>query len=396
MRYNFKVNDSTFYFAQNDRKIELFEHLYPTPRGMAYNNYLIKDEKTVLFDTVDREFSERLFGQQLSALDGAPLDYLVVHHMEPDHSGSIHLLRTLFPNVQIVGNKKTLAMLKGYHNITEGVIEVDEKTGLNIGSRTLQFVFAPMLHWPEVMFTYDPLEKTLFSADAFGCFGTMDGGYFDDEQDMGWVLPEARRYYSNIVGKYGSFTLKGLEKASQLEIKTICPLHGPVWRTHIADIIGLYQKWGAYEPEEKGVVIIYGSMYGNTDEVADFLARSIAAHGMKNVRMHHMAHSTASEVISDVFKYSGVVLASPTYNNELWPPMRYVLDTLVSRGIPNRKCAIIGSGTWNPNTMKPLAEYVEKLKWEQIGEPLKILMSMDEVTSEAVWNLGKQIADAIK
>lgn len=395
MKYNLKVNDSTYYFGQNDRIIEKFEHVYPTPRGMAYNNYLIKDEKNVLLDTVDVNFSDQCFEELESALDGEALDYLIVHHMEPDHAGSIRLLRIKYPEVKIVANKKTIAMLKGYFKIEDGIIEVGEGDELNIGSRCLVFTMAPMVHWPEVMFTYDPKEKVLFSADAFGAFGTIEGGFLDETQDMNWLLPEAQRYYTNIVGKYGSFTQKALEKAKSLDIQTICPVHGPVWRKHIPEIMELYQKMATYEAEE-GVVIVFGSMYGRTEYMAELIGRSVAAHGVKNIKVHHMGKSNSSYVISDIFRYRGVIWGSPTYNNGLWPHIQEALEAVSARNIPDRYYAVFGSGTWNPNTIKPMEEYCEKMKWTKVAEPLKMLMSMDEDMKEQAWELGRLMAEAVK
>lgn len=246
MKYNLKINDSTYFFGQNNRTQAYFEHLYPLPHGMAYNNYLIKDEKNVLLDTVDVDLSERFFHQLESALEGQKLDYLIVQHMEPDHSGSIGLVLRRYPEVTIVSNKKTKGMLEGYGVPTTNFLEVEDGGKLNIGSRDLQFIFAPMVHWPEVMITYDPKEKR-FSADAFGAFGAIDGGFWDEYHDMATFLPEAHRYYTCIVGKYGSFVQKTLDKALKLDIEVIAPVHGVVWRKHIPEILELYRQMATYE-----------------------------------------------------------------------------------------------------------------------------------------------------
>ena len=371
MKYQLKINDSTYYFGQNDRTQTLFEHLYPLPHGMAYNNYLIKDEKNVLLDTVDVKFSERFFSQLDSALDGEPLHYLIVQHMEPDHSGSIGLLLRRHPEVTLVGNKKTKTMLEGYGVCTDKFMEADEKTPLNIGSRELQFVFAPMVHWPEVMFTYDAKEKTLFSADAFGAFGAIDGGFWDEQHDLATYMPEAHRYYTNIVGKYGSFVQRTLDKALKLDIEVIAPIHGVVWRKHIPEVLELYRQMATYEAEP-GVVVIYGSMYGNTEELAEEIGRSLGAHGVNRVVLHHMGYSSASQVISDVFRYKGVIIGSPTYNNGVWPNVQDVLYQLAERNIPDRLYSVFGSGTWNPNTIKPLEEWAEARKWTKVADPPKL------------------------
>lgn len=394
MKYQLKINDSTYYFGQNDRTQTLFEHLYPLPHGMAYNNYLIKDEKNVLLDTVDVHLSERFFSQLDSALDGEPLHYLIVQHMEPDHSGSIGLLLRRHPEVTLVGNKKTKTMLEGYGVCTDKFMEVDEKTPLNIGSRELQFVFAPMVHWPEVMFTYDAKEKTLFSADAFGAFGAIDGGFWDEQHDLATYMPEAHRYYTNIVGKYGSFVQRTLDKALKLDIEVIAPIHGVVWRKHIPEILELYRQMATYEAEP-GVVVIYGSMYGNTDELAEEIGRSLGAHGVNRVVLHHMGYSSASQVISDVFRYKGVIIGSPTYNNGVWPNVQDVLYQLAERNIPDRLYSVFGSGTWNPNTIKPLEEWAEARKWTKVADPIKLSQAPSAEDKAAAWELGRLMAEAV-
>lgn len=394
MKYQLKINDSTYYFGQNDRTQTLFEHLYPLPHGMAYNNYLIKDEKNVLLDTVDVKFSERFFSQLDSALDGEPLDYLIVQHMEPDHSGSIGLLLRRHPEVTLVGNKKTKTMLEGYGVCTDRFMEVDEKTPLNIGSRELQFVFAPMVHWPEVMITYDPKEKVLFSADAFGAFGAIDGGFWDEQHDLATYMPEAHRYYTNIVGKYGSFVQRTLDKALKLDIKVIAPIHGVVWRKHIPEILELYRQMATYEAEP-GVVVIYGSMYGNTEELAEEIGRSLGAHGVNRVVLHHMGYSSASQVISDVFRYKGVIIGSPTYNNGVWPNVQDVLYQLAERNIPDRLYSVFGSGTWNPNTIKPLEGWAEARKWTKVADPIKLSQAPSAEDKAAAWELGRVMAEAV-
>lgn len=394
MKYQLKINDSTYYFGQNDRTQTLFEHLYPLPHGMAYNNYLIKDEKNVLLDTVDVKFSERFFSQLDSALDGEPLHYLIVQHMEPDHSGSIGLLLRRHPEVTLVGNKKTKTMLEGYGVCTDKFMEVDEKTPINIGSRELQFVFAPMVHWPEVMFTYDAKEKTLFSADAFGAFGAIDGGFWDEQHDLATYMPEAHRYYTNIVGKYGSFVQRTLDKALKLDIEVIAPIHGVVWRKHIPEILELYRQMATYEAEP-GVVVIYGSMYGNTEELAEEIGRSLGAHGVNRVVLHHMGYSSASQVISDVFRYKGVIIGSPTYNNGVWPNVQDVLYQLAERNIPDRLYSVFGSGTWNPNTIKPLEEWAEARKWTKVADPIKLSQAPSAEDKAAAWELGRVMAEAV-
>ncbi|MDO5017213.1 MAG: FprA family A-type flavoprotein [Porphyromonas sp.] len=394
MKYNLKINDSTYFFGQNDRAQAYFEYLYPLPNGMAYNNYLIKDEKNVLLDAVDLNLSERFFGQVERALDGEPLHYLIVQHVEPDHAGAVGLALRRFPGVTLVGNKKTKEMMEGYGVDTTRFIEVTEDTPLNIGSRQLHFVMAPMVHWPEVMVTYDPKEKVLFSADAFGSFGAVNGGFWDEQQDLHQLFGELHRYYTCIVGKYGSFVMRALEKAQQLDIEVIAPVHGVVWKKHIPELLEMYRKMATYEAEP-GVVIIYGSMYGNTDELAEEIGRSLGQHGVHRVIMHHMGNSDVSQVISDVFRYKGVIIGSPTYNNGVWPKVQDALYQLAEHHIPDRLYATFGSGTWNPNTIKPLEAWAEARKWTKVAEPIKMSQAPNDDDRAAAWEMGRLMAEAV-
>ncbi len=395
MNYIPKINDSTYYLGVNDRTKHLFENIWPLPNGVAYNSYLIRDEKNVLLDTVDVCYSDQFLHSLDQALGGASLDYVIINHMEPDHSGSLSLLRHRYPNVQIVGNKRTWPMLKGFHGICDGLVEVSESEGLNIGSRTLQFVFAPMVHWPEVMFTYDPLEKVLFSADAFGSFGTLDGGVLDKEVDTSVFLDEVYRYYSNIVGKYGKQTQQVLKKAADLEICTICSTHGPVWKEQIADILSLYDRLSRYEGEE-GVVVVYGSMYGNTEHMADAVAKALQANGVKKVVLHNLSKSHPSYIIADIFRYKGVVFGSPTYNMEVLPPLDNVLTMLRSRSIPDRKVATFGSGSWNCAAEKKLDAIAADLGWTEVAKPIMMMCADFASVEERIFEMGKEMAKAIK
>lgn len=300
-----EIADKVYYVGVNDRQKALFENMWPLPYGVSYNSYLIVDEKTVLIDTVDVCYSDIFLKKVADALDGRSLDYLVVNHMEPDHAGSIRLLRQQYPDVQIVGNNKTFGMLDGYHGIKEGLYEVKEGDTLHTGRHELAFYMAPMVHWPEVMVTYDVTDKILFSADAFGTYGTLDGGVIDAEMNVEHYWEEMIRYYSNIVGKYGSPVQRALQKLSGLDIQTICSTHGPVWREYASKAIDIYDRMSRYEGEE-GVVIIYGSMYGNTEQMAEAIAASLADNGIKNIVMHNVSKSPSSYILKDVFKYKGV------------------------------------------------------------------------------------------
>lgn len=389
-----KINDTTYYLGVNDHTKPFFENLWPLPHGVAYNSYFIKDEKNVLIDTVDVCYSETFFEKLDQLLSGEQLHYLIINHMEPDHAGSIALLKKRHPEVRMVVNKRTLPMLQAFHGEQESVEVVDENSELSIGSRSLRFVMAPMVHWPEVMFTYDPLTSTLFSADAFGSYGALDGGLFDDEVDYRFFLSETYRYYSNIIGKYGKQVQNALKKASSLDIKMICSTHGPVWRTHIPDVMALYDKLSKYETEP-GVVIAYGSMYGHTEEMAEHLAKSLSHHGVKQVKLYHVSFTHPSYILAELFRYKGFVLGSPTYNMEMWPPISDLVEKIKTRYIPNHILGTFGSGAWNGAVESKLAPLAEELGWEEVSKPVITIGKMGDETREQIWELGRLMAEAV-
>ncbi|MDH6303567.1 anaerobic nitric oxide reductase flavorubredoxin [Parabacteroides sp. PF5-5] len=390
-----KVTNNTIYVGVNDRQKALFENLWPLPHGVSYNSYLILDEKTVLIDTVDICYSDIFFKKIEDALNGRPVDYLVVDHMEPDHAGSIRLLRQMYPEMQIVGNNKTHGMLEGYHGITDGLVEVKESDKLNIGSRELEFYMAPMVHWPEVMFTYDPKDKVLFSADAFGTYGTLDGGVIDSEMNVEHFWEEMIRYYANIVGKYGNPVQKALQKLGSIEVETICSTHGPVWREHLKQAVSIYDRLSRYEGEE-GVVILYGSMYGHTEQMAEAIASSLADNGIKNIILHNASKSHASYILRDVFKYKGLIVGSPTYSNQLFPEIESALSKIETREIKNRLFAYFGSFTWAGAAVKRLAAFGEKMGWEVVGEPVEQKQGLKADKYEACLALGAAMAAQLK
>ncbi len=390
-----EISDHVFYVGVNDRQKALFENLWPLPKGVSYNSYLILDEKTVLIDTVDVCYSDIFLKKITDALNGRTLDYLVVNHMEPDHAGSIRLLRQQYPNVQIVGNKTTFGMLDGYHSITDGLYEIKEEDVLNIGSRDLTFFMAPMVHWPEVMFTYDTKNKILFSADAFGTFGTLDGGIIDSEMDVDRFWEEMIRYYSNIVGKYGNPVQKALQKLKNLQIETICSTHGPVWREHMGKAVSIYDRLSRYEGED-GVAIVYGSMYGNTEQMAETVAYSLADNGIKNIVMHNVSKSHASYILGDVFKYKGLIVGSPTYSNQLFPEIESILSKIEIREVKNRLFGYFGSFTWSGAAVKRLATFNERMKWETVGDPVELKQALKADKYEQCIALGKAMADRLK
>lgn len=354
-----------YWIGANDRRLHLFENIFPVPRGISYNSYVILDEKTVLLDTVDNAVSEPFFLKLNEVLDGRKLDYLVVNHMEPDHGAMIARLMEYYPQLQIIGNAKTFQFIEQFfHMKVDGcAIVVKENDTIQTGAHTLRFITAPMVHWPEVMVTYDETEKILFSADAFGTFGALPGNIFSDELNFerDWI-DDARRYYANIVGKYGAMVKTLLKKTSSLDIQIIAPLHGPIWRGNLAYILDKYSKWSSYEPEEKAVVIIYGSMYGHTEAAAETLAGRLADKGIKNIAVYDVSGTHVSNLIAEVFRASHLVLAAPTYNGAVYPPMDNLLNDMKAVNVCSRTAAVIENGTWAPTAAGQMKTKLQELK----------------------------------
>ena len=357
-----KLTEQVWWVGGSDRRLALFENLFPITRGVSYNSYLILDEQTAVVDTVDSSISRQFLENVLHTLDGRPLDYLVINHMEPDHCASIETLLLRFPTLKLVGNAKTFAFMGQFYDfpLDGRTVTVKEGDTLSLGGHTLHFHMTPMVHWPEVMMTYESSEKLLFSADAFGSFGATGGNLFNDELnfDRDW-LDDARRYYTNIVGKYGPFVMDLLGKASQLDIKMICPLHGPVWRNNIKYIVDKYIHWATYEPEEKGVLLVYASMYGNTESTASVLAAKLAEKGMTNIHMYDVSKTDISYLISDAFKYSHLVLASVTYNLGIYPKMLNFLEDMKALNLQKRIVGIIENGSWACTVGGLMTEFLE-------------------------------------
>ena len=390
-----KIANDIFYVGVNDRQKHLFENLWPLPDGVSYNSYLIVDEKTVLIDTVEIAYVDLFVKKIEEVLNGRTLDYLIVNHMEPDHAGSIRILRKYYPDLQIVGNRLTFGMLAGYHSITEGLVEMKEGDTLTTGKHRLSFYMAPMVHWPEGMVAYDEAEKILFSADAFGTYGTIDGGVLDSELNVGRYWEDMIRYYANIVGKYGNPVQKALHKLSSLNIETICPTHGPVWCEHKDKVVALYDKLSRYEAEE-GVTLIYGSMYGNTEQMAETIAASMAAEGIKNIVMHNVSKSSASFILKDVFKYKGILIGGPTYSGGLFPAIESVLKTIELREVKNRYFGYFGSFTWAGAAVRRLTAFHETMQWELVGEPVEMKQSMNVETTTQCIKLGKAMSARLR
>lgn len=376
------------YIGVNDRKTDLFEGQYLVPDGMAYNSYVILDEKIAVTDTVDASFGEEWMKNLESALDGKTPDYLIVHHMEPDHSANIAAFAEKYPNAQIVATAKAFDMMKQFfgRDYSDRKIVVKEGDTLNLGGHELQFITAPMVHWPEVALSYDKKDKVLFSADAFGKFGALD-------TDADWAC-EARRYYFGIVGKYGMQVQTLLKKAAALDIEKICPLHGPILTENLGYYIGLYNTWSSYEAETDGVVISYASAYGNTKKAAEYLAEKLKENGCTKVALNDLARCDAAEAVEDGFRYSKQVFASITYNADVFPFMRTYLDDLIERGYKNRKVAFIENGTWAPTAAKAMAKKLEGCKNLTFCETtVSIKSTMTEETKQQLDALAKELCE---
>lgn len=394
-----KVTDDLYWVGGSDRRLELFENIFPLSKGVSYNSYLLVDEKTVLFDATDHAIGRQFLENVKAVLNGRALDYLVVNHMEPDHCAMIEDLVLRYPDMKIIGNAKTFPMISQFFDFDlEGkTVTVKEGDTFSCGAHTLHFVMAPMVHWPEAMMTYDEKDKVLFSADAFGTFGALNGNIFNDEVDFDreW-LDDARRYYTNIVGKYGMQVQNVLKKAAALDIQVICPLHGPIWRTDLDYIIGKYDTWSKYEPEEKGVMIAYASMYGNTENMAEIFAASLAEAGVKNIRMHNISKTHVSELISDSFKYSHIVLAAPTYNNGIYPLMDNYLEDMKALALQNRTAAVLGNGTWAPQSTKLISAKISEMKNMRLLETsVTIKSAVKDSQMEEIGSLARQIAEEV-
>lgn len=360
-----KVKDDLIYVGGSDRRLSRFENLFPIPKGVSYNSYVLLDEKTVLFDTADESISRQYIENVVHALNGRPLDYMVVQHMEPDHCAMIDDMLRRYPEAKMVCSAKAVGMFAQFYgtDVAARALVVKEGDKLSTGEHTLHFVMAPMVHWPEVMVTYDEKDKILFSADAFGTFGALAGNIFDDEItfDITW-MNDARRYYTNIVGKYGVQVQALLKKAASLDIEMICPLHGPIWRKDLGLLLEKYQKWSTYEPEDKTVMIAYATMYGNTENAANVLAGMLADKGVKNIAMYDVSETDVSELVAESFRCSHLVLAAPTYNSGIQPKMEAYLSDIKALNLQNRTVAVIDNGTWAATAGKQMIGTLEGMK----------------------------------
>lgn len=394
--YNVRnVTDDIVWIGASDRRLALFENIFPIPRGVSYNSYVLLDEKTVLFDTVDASVAGQFFENLEHVLDGRKLDYLVVNHMEPDHCAMIGDILRRYPKVQVVGNAKTFGMIQQFFgtDFSERAITVKEGDTISTGNHTLHFVMAPMVHWPEAMVTYDETDKVLFSADGFGTFGALNGNIFADELDFDrdW-LDDARRYYTNIVGKYGAAVQTLLGKAAGLDIAIICPLHGPIWRENLGYILDKYQKWSSYEAEDKAVVIMYASMYGNTASAADALAGALARRGVKKIAVYDVSNTHVSELIAEIFRASHLVFATPTYNGGLYPVMENLFADMEALAVQKKTVALLENGTWAVTAARQMRDKLAKMREMNVLDiQISVKSAMRAEQSEEVEELAEAI-----
>lgn len=375
------ISERVTYCGVNDRTTAKFENLWDIPRGVTYNSYIVRgSDSSAIIDGCEVGHAPQFIANVIEALDGGKPEYLIINHIEPDHSGAIPMIRSMWPDIKLVGNSKTIDMVKGFYGIRTGLVEVRDNDTLSLGDRTLRFIFTPMTHWPETMVTLLEEDGIAFTGDIFGCFGALDGAVTDDEMaDARRYFDEMRRYYACIVAKYGTFVIKALEKVSKYTINRLCPTHGPVWHSLRHEIGGMWYRWGKYEPEP-GVVIVYGSMYGNTAAMADELAMKLASHDVREIRVHDLSHAPLSTVLADVVRFRDIVVASPTYNTDIYPPVASFLEALEGRGFKNRRLAILGSFAWGGQAVRKIKARFEKSEYTLIDPTAELKQAiMDPV-----------------
>ncbi len=388
------INNKVYYIGTNDRKKSLFENNWPLPKGVSYNSYLISDDKSVLIDTLEFGSKDNYVEEIDCILNGKPLDYLVVNHMEPDHSGMINILRRIYPSMKIVGNSKTYKILEAYYKIgKECFMEVSDGDILDLGHHKLKFVMTPWVHWPETMMTYDLTDQILFSCDAFGSFGTLDGAVFDDELDFeSRYEGEMLRYYSNIVGKYSNMVQKAISKLDGVPVKFVCPSHGPIWRKDPLKALSLYSRWSKHE-SEKGVVIAYASMYGNTEKMADYLGREMVERGIKNIYIYDVSKTHVSYILRDIWKYNAVVLGSCAYNTGMHPMMAQLCHELETSSPKGKLYSLFGSYSWSGGGLKMLKEFASKMEWKLFADPVEIIGHPDSQKIKDLSTMADKLAN---
>jgi len=393
MQYINLAND-IYFLGYNDRRTHLFENIWPIPHGISYNSYLIVDKKITLIDTVERSFIDEYLESIEEIIGDRPIDYLVINHMEPDHSGALKAIVNKYPEITLVGNKKTFAFVESFYMEPENVHMVHDNDVLELGKHRLQFQTIPMVHWPETMVTFEETNNILFSGDAFGSYGTLDGGIFDDEINLDFYEIEVMRYFTNIVGKYCPHTQRAIKKLAPLNIKMIAATHGPVWRTDLDWVLTRYNKWSSYDLD-KGVVIVYGSMYGNTQKMAEVIARRLAEKGIKNIRVYDASKTHPSYIINDIFKYKGFIVGSPAYNNALFPNVQTLLSTIEHMAPKNHYLGIFGNFAWNGGGVKNLKLFAGNIKWEQVYEPVEEKGALKKERKEELLKLADAMAEKL-
>lgn len=397
MKQNTLIKGNVHYVGVNDRDKDRFEALWPLPNGVSYNSYLIDDEMVTLVDTVDVCYFE-IFHQKIRNVIGdKPIKYLVINHMEPDHSGSIKLIKKFYPDIVIVGNKQTFNMVEGFYGVSGEQCLVKDGDVLELGKNRLRFYMTPMVHWPETMMTYDEANEIIFSGDGFGAFGALDGSFLDTKIDVSRYWDEMIRYYSNIVGKYGSPVQRALDKLKDVKISAIASTHGPVWTTpeNVERVIKTYNDLSLYNAKE-GVVIIYGTMYGNTQMMAEAIANELAEQGIKEIKIHNVNRSDASYILADVFKYKGLIIGSPTYNGQLYPKIEAIVSDILLRDMKNRYLGYFGSFSWAGVSVKKLTEFADKSKFELVSDPAEMKHAMKEGDFEQCLHIARSMADRLK
>ncbi len=394
MNYSNKLDNNVYWVGVNDRETDYFENLWPIPNGISYNSYLIVDEKVVLVDTVKIDYQDSYLDNIMELTDGRPIDYLVINHMEPDHSGSINTLLKHFPDMKIIGNTKTSGFLKGFYSIEDNVIEVENNETLNIGDKTLEFFITPMVHWPETMMTYLKEDKILFSGDVFGSFGAINGSIFDDEIIKENYEDEIIRYYSNIVGKYSPIANKHINSLSDLDISIVASTHGPIWRKEPEYIIDLYRSMSNFEAK-KGAVVVYGTMYGNTKKIAESAAAGLAQSGIKEVKLYDGSKTHKSYLISDIWKYKGIIIPSCSYNNGLFPPILSLLEALENRGIQKRYFGFIGTYSWSGGSLERMKEFANECNINVVEPIINNQYAPTDENLLKAFQLGQNVGDKI-
>ena len=393
-----RLSDTITYIGVNDRTTALFESLWPIPAGVSYNSYLVVgSDGAAIIDGVDAENANLQIDHIRTILGDRRPDYLIINHMEPDHSGSIRALRAEWPDIVIVGNTQTLAMVRGFYGEEGNVLKVKDGDVLSLGGDvTLRFHLTPMVHWPETMMTYHEQESALFSGDAFGCFGALNGGVTDSEMDTDRYFPEMIRYYSNIVGKYGQFVQRAISKLNGVDIRTICPTHGPVWQLRVAEVVELYDRLSRYEPLDEGVTVIYGSMYGNTARMAEVAARALAESGVRNIDVFDAARTTLSDILAAAFRHRGLVVASPTYSETVFPPVANALNAMALRGLAGRKVVLLGSHTWADKSTRSMVDMLSPCETDYVAEPIVARHAPAADILDAVRAAATALAQALK